>query len=372
MRMDDTEDHFIKPKIHSGTLLTGNNCLISANFNHSLSNKNKFVNFSIDNIAVCFRDGTIGIVPPIKNETYQNKFVISFHKSNNIGNIIMIDGDEDARTNALRLELAKNQGKDFYYEEVIDAHVIKNARKGIYVPSADVLLIISDRLTYRDHHPFCQQFVRNNYLNLGDEFNPDNDIDINIRIINNEGTMPNAYLIMADMIMLIKPKKSNTLKNGVYIAGLTSVETTNSNSIRRDEWYSVDDVFDGKAPIKLYPTLSDARDALILEKEYEALDKLMSREHESRVANLKHDREQMELEIAMLKSKQAMEKQKWDERELELNREINKEKLEAEARMNKMKEDAIKSSNRHKSGQEVLKTFCIVLTTVITVVKLFK
>jgi hypothetical protein len=145
------------------------------------------------------------------------------------------------------------------WEECIPLSEIRKVRSGCYLMHSDAIMTLSHLSEHLPFHPFCKQQVHHNYLNLVDDFHPDKEVCIAVRLVCNDGSMGTLYAAFNKRIMVLVPKQSNTLKNGIYITGFSSLITEDTNSIRTDEFYSFEAALGGHSPIPIFGDVVSAR-----------------------------------------------------------------------------------------------------------------
>lgn len=364
----------ISPFSISNKIIYGEVCdtekLLAKNVDHNgLCVGNRFVNFSSENITVLFRDGTFSHIPPKLNPPYFDALVICHNKSNNLSPINIIDGDEDNFTKHIRIQLARANNRDLYWEEIIKIDVIRDTRKGVYLKSCDVNVALTSRLSYVDYHPFSLQHTINKYIK-SEDFDPMYDIGVQVRLINNDTKTHILYVIFNNKISCIKGKPSNIQKDGVYITGLVELETTTANSIRKDVWYSLDDVLEGKCPIRMFEHLAEAKNYLNESKNNIILEKNLERDHELLLAREKRSRETIELEVSKLKAELLKEKTILEEKERIAEKEINALKQEAERKIQQEKDRAAIRSANIKMYTDLIKVVGVLATVGFGIYKL--
>jgi len=358
--------------INTDKILVGDKCAVSNNYANSLSTKLKIVNLSSHHLVVYFRDGCIAELPPLEGGPYPDTVIIGHAKQNSLGRINAIAGMECEKTNTIRVELAKNRNKHLYYEEVIDVNSIMNSRNGIYVTTADIIIIMADRVQNIPFHPFCTQSIHNLYLIATEGFDSTTDINVGIRLINNDGLQSRVYIIFHDRLMVLWPKRSTTLKDGLYITGLTHLHTEVSNGIRKDEYFTIEEALDGKCPVKVYSNIVAARDALNASRVEEAKEVILSREHETTIINMKRQKEILENENVLLKAQQVKEKELAAESAAKREAEITAEKHRIEKELLMLKEEAALKALEQKKWTEAAKLVGTVCAVGLTIYKILK
>lgn len=339
---------------------------------NTLVSKLKFINYSTEYIVVSFRDGAMAILPPQTQLHTFDAIIIGHSKSAGLGNINVIDGNEDKITNLLRTQLALENGRRFYWEEEIKLDLLRNSTEGVYVKSSDVILTLADKLKHMDHHPFSSQATYNRYMNMGDGFNPKTDINISIFFIDNVKTISRVYAILNNSVTVITAKKSNTQSNGIYVCGLTQLDTSVSNSERKVEQFTIEEVLSGKCPIRMFETLVEARDYLTNKKSEKIIEDVLERDHQKHLMNIKRELETLKHDNLLLQAKQQEEKQLNEEQRLKREREILDKQNEHDIKLQQAKEEAAINSAKLKLYGDIGKAVVATATTMLALYKIFK
>lgn len=319
---------YTETKVVVGKMLVGEQCHCRDGYNNTLSADMKYINCSSHKITICFRDGTTSELPRQTREKgpYIESLIIAYTKYNNNGEIHTINGNECMHTNGIRSLLARSSGLSYYWEEVIPISEIINARGGIYVKYADIVAIESENVSNAVNHPFSEQRIHNSYLTPGGVFDAETDINIAIRVVDNNHTISRMYTVINKTIMYLKPKKSFTETDGVYITGLSGLATATSNAIRNDVRYTFDDAIKGNTPIPIFKSLDEAKEYLRVSssqnRDGELAEKAINREHELTILKLKQQIEQLSSETNLDKAK------------------INKDKLTENVELERIKQES--------------------------------
>ena len=356
--MEDNSQ-YIEPKIINGNRYTNQDCQLKERYNTSLIVASKFVNLSSKYLVITFRDGTYTVLPPDPAGPYSDSLVIGHSKSNNLSKISVIDTMECETIEMIRGQLMSNNSAYFYWEEMIDVKLLKDNRGGIYVPHADIVVCLYELVATMSLHPFCKQRTHNFYLNRADNFDPQTDICTGVRLIDNENKYLLLYCIFNDRIALLTSKQSNTLESGIYITGLSEIIDSTSNSIRKDIRYDINEALEGKCPIRVYTSILEAQSDLNKIQNGEIAEKILSKDHEKLMAELKRVKEQLEHENNVLKLEQAKEENRFKELEKEKIRELQRIKTDAEQRILEIKEKASMTSSGLKTAGEVFKLLAV-------------
>jgi hypothetical protein len=356
------DDGYINIKLVEGTI--NDKSLIENNHYNGLVVEHKFVNLTSEYIVICFRDGTRSILSPQSNGPYLDNLIIGHKKSNLSSPITIVEGEECERTNFIRSKLVQTKGMGFYFDESFNINTLRNSRSGVYASSADVIITLVDNIHRLPDHPFSRQRVHNLYLNLVDNFNPETDVSIGIRIIDNEGTPCRVYVIFQDTIMTLSSKKSNTEQTGVYVSGLSSLNTDSSNNLRIDKRYDLADVLADKTPIRLFRTLIEAREVID-----NLSDITVSREHELFLAEIKREKEKIEQENTLLKIQQLKEKVIYEEKDSIRENHLLQQRQLHENQLAEYKAKLARQVAKHKEFTETLKTVGLGITFALTLYK---
>ena len=373
VNINDKNNH-IACKVFSGSIIPDTRLVLVSNTNRnpSTTRTSKFVNLSAYKLIVSFRDGSRSILEPQLKGPFMEALIIGHRIETDTGSIQVIPGEECEVTNILRRQAYVSAGRHCYWEELIDIDVIRSCRNGVYLKSADAVVGLYDREPKLTEHPFSIQRVHNLYLNLGDDFDSETDINVGIRFIDNDNMHSKLYALFHEQIVVIIPKRSNTLDDGIYITGLNSLISDSSNSIRQDLCYSYDAVLAGNTPVQMYTTLIEAKDALAKKRGNLALEKIEEHAHELAIATIKREKELLENENALLKSQQLKEKVIIEELEVTRLMKLQQQKLEYEERINVYKEESIKLSGKYKIVTETLKVITVIITVSAAFYKLKK
>jgi hypothetical protein len=331
---------------------------------NSVTVETKFVNLTNEYLLICFRDGTYVILPPGSDDGRTGALFIGHGKRGVNVNINIIDGFECEINEKIKAQLRKSNNSQSYWEEVICIDDIKRSRKGLYLENSDAIVILYSLADKIPYHPFCKQNVHNIYLNTLDDFNPNSDVSISLRIICNKGLTPLYYVCINKQLLVITPKKSNTLKDGVYISGLSSLYTDEANSIRRDEYYTLEEISSDNCPLPFFRNLNDARDYLTREKSTQE-----NKDHEKFIQSIKLEKERVEHEHALVKAKMLEQKLELEERESKLQKELAEEKAKSEREILRLKEEGSKVTTETKNNTEWLKLTGVGMVLIMTIAK---
>ena len=334
--------------IIEGTINTGDSNLIQTPGNY-ISIETKFANLSNEYILLCFRDGTFVILSPSPNYAVFDSVVISYSKRSS-AEIKMIEGNECDVNKHIAGKLLQTGNKYFQWEECIQLDEIRKVRKGCYLLHSDALLTISSMAEYLPYHPFCKQQVHHNYLNLVDDFNPDKEVCIAVRLVCNDGSMGTLYAAFNKRIMVLIPKQSNTLKNGIYITGFSSLITEDTNSIRTDEYYSFDAAIGGQSPIPIFADVVSARKHINEDRRL-----VQTEEHKNFIASIAMEKEKLVHANNLLTAEMVQRKIEEDVKEDKIQKELIRLKQEAEHRILEIKESSASAQSKSKSQTETLK-----------------
>ena len=365
------DSHAIRQTVIEGECVT-DNYYIKNGYNNGMVTETKFINFSSEYIAICFRDGTYTILTPIAhNFIGLDTLVIGHSKRNGLDKIYVIEGDEHKLNSIIRDELNKSKGSNVYWEETIPAKTITAHRNGLYLVNSDVTAISASQFTHLQYHPFCKQNVHLMHLNLVDNFDASMDISISIRAIDTLGQYPNdLYVILNNRICYLKVRRdSNLMASGVYISGLPTLINITANDIRRDQHYSFDTLLEGKGPILMFMSLHDARTKLneLRDTKQNLVD---ANAHETLILSLKRETEKLHAENLSLKIIGTREKEALLETELKKIKELQDEKALLEKEYLQQKEKLELEKNRYKLQAEGLKITSLCLTVAFTLYKL--
>lgn len=372
MALDNNDSSgFINSKIVVGDIVEDGKRLGQEIGNNGLISKLKILNFSTEHIAISFRDGTVTVIPPELSHQYSDCILIVHHKTNHKSPIQMIQGDEDELTGLLRTRLARSKSTELYWEEIIPINVINNSRNGVYCRASDVMVTLTDRFDFMASHPFSVQATHNLYLNAEEEFNPMYDVSLSIKLICNKGIQRRVYAVLNNRVVVINPKKSNTLEDGIYIAGLTQLDSVDCNTVRRHERFDVSEALAGKAPILFFETHVEALDWAAEKKNINALEQRTAREHDLIMADAKRQKEILENDNMKLKLEAARQKQIDDELASKREREFLEYKLKAENDLQIIKDKAALDAAKIKSYGDIAKAVVVTATLGLTLYKLF-
>lgn len=317
--------------------------------NGSLRVETTFLNFTAEYLVVCFRDGTYAILPPMFESIDYGSLLVG-HSKRGFGVQLKIeDGDESELNKLLSMQLKKNDNNTFW-EESVSLDIIKNSRLGVYLSNSDGLVILFSYIDKLPLHPFCRQHVHNKYLNTLDDFNPKHDIGITIRLICNSGITSTHYVVLNNRILVVNPKKSNTLQDGVYIGGLSTLYSDNSNNIRRDEYYSYEEINSEGFPLPIFPRLSQAREYISQTKN---IDQRI--EHEKFLTEIKLEKERIEASHTLKKAELVQQRLELEERERKSQLEMQNMKAQAEQELLRLKEESAIKSGENKQNTEMIK-----------------
>ena len=369
--MYKTGEHTIQQALINGDYVT-KDYYIKNGYHNSMVSETKFVNFSSEYLAVCFRDGTYTILAPIVSiNPNLNSLIIGHTKSNTLNQIMVIEGDEHRLNRIIREELARNGNNKLYWEESILVATILQHRNGCYISSADIVVIAASRFTHLQYHPFCHQNIHLMHLNLVDKFNASSDIAVSIRAIDVKGLYPNnLYIIFNNKICHLKVRReSNTLADGVYITGMPTILTTTSNDIRVDQVHTFESLLEGNGPILLFLSMAEARLKLT---ELQDIKQLMVEKnaHEALVLALKRETELLQNETNIFKLDQLRKKDEHLDRDTERLRILQEEKIQLERAYSREKEAYEIEKNKYKLQAEGLKVGGVILTVCFAVFKL--
>lgn len=340
--------------------------------NDILLAESRFINLSSYTIVIAFRDGSIATLPTRKLVSYNESFVIGHKKINRSGTIQTVDGPECKNTERVRKELLKNNNQSFYWEECITIETIMSHRSGIYIPSADIVVSVATMYDTMASHPYSIQSIHNGYVRVGDAFDSRTDIGVIIRAIDNTAECGKLYVIFNNDIAVVIPRKSVVLDSGIYVTGLPSLNTTTTNTIRRDVRYDIIDSLSGKAPFKFYLTLLEAKEALRESQNIVLQDSIDAREHELAIARIKQQKDIYEQELIRLKLELSEKKVITDEIEASRLREETERKHRYDAECDRLKSEAAQSANSQKTLVEGLKLLSVVVTVGWSLYKILK
>ena len=346
------EIDFLETKVVTGQMLMGDQCHCRDGFNNTLSSDMRFINSSSHKITICFRDGTVAELPRQTKGPYIESLIITHSRYNTNSEINTISGNECYQTKNIRSLLARSSGVSFYWEEVIPVSDIIDARGGVYIKAADVVAIESENISNVVNHPFSEQRIHNSYLTPGGDFCAETDINIAVRIVDNNNSHSRMYAVINKTIMFLKPKKSFTMPDGVYITGLSGLSTATSNCIRNDIRYSFEDAAKGQTPIPIFKSLDEAKEYVRIcsgqYKDAELKEKAMNREHELTILALKRQVEKLTGETNLDKARinkskltedVELERLKQETEILQLRSDIERMRAEAQIVENRLREE---------------------------------
>ena len=306
----------------------------------------KLINASSTPLVIKFRDGAIAVLPVNRNNKRAYESLIIQHDKKHWGehaNLQAVDGFECEQTDTIRKQLANTRAEHFHWQEKILIDQIKEHRNGVYVKSIDAMVTIEDYLPFFNGHPYSVQDTHTGYLNHIDGFSSETDVNVTLRFIDNDHRYTTLYAVINEEVMVLNPKQSQVLENGIYVAGLNQLDTINSNGIRKDVKYSVNDITTGNCPIKMFFTPQEARLHISEKSNRVSLDKEAEREHEFQVSKLKREKEIIALENEQLKQTNLQEKALNDKTDDERQRELLavKNSYEEHLRASKLEEARI-------------------------------
>lgn len=315
----------------------------------SLRVETTFLNFTAEYLVICFRDGTYAILPPMFESIDYGSLLIG-HSKRGFGVELKIGEGDESELNKLLSDQLKQTNNNTFWEESISLDVIKKSRLGVYLSNSDGLVILFSYIDKLPSHPFCRQHVHNKYLNTLDDFNPKNDIGITIRLICNSGVTSAHYVVLNNRILVANPKKSNTLQDGIYIGGLSPLYSETSNNIRRDDYYSYEEINSEGFPIPIFPRLSQAKEYI---SQMKNIDQQI--EHEKFLTEIKLEKERIEASHTLKKAELVQQRLELEERERQAQIEMQSMKAQAEQELLRLKEEAAIKTGENKQNTEMIK-----------------
>lgn len=331
----------------------------------------KFYNQSTHSIYLYKRDGTIvTLIPDLdKSNIHNNTLIIQYTVRGNGHRIEVIDGDEDELVKFIKRKLILNNGLGYSYIETVQIDDIKRSRNGVYLLNADAMVSAFKINTSVVHHPFSAQRIHNSFLLSTADFDPSKEVSINIRLVDHDNVMSNAYVIISGKVMVIQSRKIPSLKSGVYISGFVEYVNGDVNTVRNNNHYTFDDIDKNKTPLMIFKTLKEANnkitEMLVVGKLDDSLEKAMQREHDAKMAEIKRERETLQVESSQLKE-QMMNSTN------ESNLKIDQMNKEHELKMQDLKASHEKTVADAKKKTETIKLTAAGVGLVVLLVKLLK
>lgn len=369
-----------------GERLYGNKTMTSSENHHSFRYETRAVNFSSRRVFVVQRNGFVAELEPATSNTHMDCLVITHRASNSarIG-MDMIGGGEDEFSSDMSNSLVKDKSL-VYWEEKFELSEVAKAKNGVYCHRSDLMVFTNSRQAKAINHPYSQQKLRNDYLQAHKDFDCETMINVGLRLIDNEGSLPRQFLIFHDRILPITPVADPLQKSGFYVTGLTEMISVGSTSVREDVYYSLADAKSGKAPFTLYDSHAAARAAFHenvtreKEKEQEHERAIKELERETKLMQKEWEREKAELmkEKSLLEMAANERTYVRDERKAQWEYERDREKVDYEKDILKLKKeledlkaDTEKRSQHNKLLTEEMKTIGLIISFGFIVYKAF-
>lgn len=324
----------------------------------------RYYNLTHENLVISFRDGSYMTLEPDKHHEADGNFYVALDKVSP-SDIKVLDNLDNPLSELIRKRINEKSilhRREFYFEESVSLKEIKNAPYGIYLRQSDVCISLEPNFNITKSHPFCIQRTEYFMLNHFDNFKPDSDIGICLRLVDNSGIKQTKYCIFHNKILRLRSSMSPTLEPGLYISGLINPDAEGINAVPRNTFYTIEKAMTDECPFRLFNTTEEANSHLMFlnsmdkvtelqtaqvlrdKSLIEAQNKLQDQENKLREFQYKQaDFEQVRLnhieEIKKLKAEQEMAKLKFDQ---ELAMAELKERYAVESIQNKNKGETIK------------------------------
>lgn len=365
------DDNSIGLPLEYGAVTKGN--LISNGYANSLIAQIKFVNFTTETLIIHFRDSSFAVLTPEleNNKIKINALCIGHSKRNVRDGLSTFPGDECEVNNCIREQLQFNANKSFYWEELITLETLKKYRVGVYLPIADVVVSLGNNLESMAYHPFSRQYIHTMYLNLLENFNSSHDFSFSLRFVDNEGLVNRLYAVFNNKVIVLTGRKSNVMKTGIYISGLTSIINEYCNEVRTDSYHTLTEALSEQAPIRVFRTIGEARKSIESDKELKIENEKLIREHEIYINNVRLEKEKLEHESLLLKS--SIAKDSLVRNEIETLRDVQaaRDKTQIERTILQDKVVYNETMNNQKLAVEAFKTISSIAVIGFGIYKLF-
>ena len=378
-----------KVKQITGKIQTGEDSMGTGKFNDACTQDCCFVNLSSTTLYVVNRLGAVAKLEPYHKGPYIDSLLCKLEMRNYPAGLRVPHGHENEMNQTLRNNITTNGGCAVAMEELISVDEIVRNRSGIYVRNFDIYVTQSEEQAFSYNHPNCPQKIHNDYLKLGLDVAAENVVQIGIRIVDNEGVIGRRFTVIHDQVMEIIPVTRPEIDSGLYITGFNALTSPHSSGIREDNFYTFEEVKEGKAPVELFKTFLEAKDHIDAKsgskEDLERLEKETARKHDKEMAELKRrlEREKADIEterrkaqerLTRLEEDMAYNKYDRDDKagEAKFIREMLAmlQKMEAErakAEQEHRKAEADRKAHHQKMIVETVKTVGILVTAGLTI-----
>jgi hypothetical protein len=365
-------------KVVTGDVLTGNEMFSHKVKDSFIEYRYTVVNASPRALWMCRPDGSIVKLKASAKSSDTNALIIVHSTFPGENELAWIEGYEDA--NLRKIAQGTGSSRRIEWEEKISIDEIVRHRNGVYVKSCDIVITADSVRASMIHHPKCVQKIHNDYINAITTEGMDDFVTIGIRLVDNSGTIGTMYTVLNDKVQRLNPIHDVNQKDGLYVTGFVDYDSHGNRTTRLDEWYSIEDVRDNKAPFQLYGSIREANEAKNKEvvKIREMDDQAHKREMEKEMAKLKFENEKFILELtqrlkeldATIKEKEAEFSKQKAYRDNEYHEAKHKRNMESEfyqAQIDSIKATQEKIANDNKIFLETIKTIGIIVTGALTI-----
>lgn len=176
-----------------------------------------------------------------------------------------------------KLYSASYSGGKLYYDLEVDVSDIDLYLKGVFVPGPNVLLSLkNDGMA----HPFCPLRAESSSLMTEFEYEPDKEIVLTIKLIDNDLATTTRFIIIGGVIRSVVPKQDFKLRNGLYIGGLQELASRYYSHPPDIKVYTPEEINADSTPFTFYKSYDEAmaeleriRDTKEMESSYKANEK---------------------------------------------------------------------------------------------------
>lgn len=362
----------------TGELIFDDRLIGQQNYLNCLKEEIRFINMTSGDIYLCKRNGTITVLPPVPPVNGINGLVVCYTSNGGTSNkSTTIPGHESVLLQSIKKTLANSPNNNLYWEEQISVADFREARNGVYLRNADILVTTSLIAAEQGHHPYCVQKITNDYLKVGGEFHPAGMVNVGLRIVDPTHIYGDMYGVLhGSPVLLSHVEDSEDMEPGFYITGLVNANS-GTNTLREDQYFTWEKAIQGDAPVKLFPTLAKAREHISAsDRRYELLkieEDRKEREHQQQLAVAKREAEQRELKYDSDRKESAELLRRSEESrisaqrdkdealvELKYTRDISN--LQQQSELATHKTEQARSANTHRGLTDTIKTAGILIS----------
>lgn len=258
-----------------------------------------------------------------------------------------------------------NSGENFILNEAKHTRLTYRYRveelegkDGAYCGKLDLVFSFNTEPERIPNHPASMEKLFDGMIVHDPEVNGKLGSILKLTIIDNKNLFGDRYLNVDGMILEIKARTDYRYKDGIYLVRSNYLETDNNGNFTNrvdapsGDYYSFEDVSEGKLPITLWTTKQDA---------FSKGDKARELHYEAELADKKRALKELESSLAIMKASNDVIKEDYERERIAREKEFEEEKRRLEAEKMRRADYYDDLSHNRKESSEFLKFIPIIL-----------